>query len=407
MTCIVDLTNECLLQIVGYLDLKDQLNLKQATDSATRLSSMVAYAWRLQKKFHVYKEFEKRHDLLEDFLKCICSSVTGLILNQLPKEQFDLWGNNVFPNMRELEYRGDILKRWDDDQDCELLVNAFPRLESVSLSGNNFGKHISRWENLRRLDLSRNGKLKLQFLKEICKKLRLQSLKLSIYYTAGNNDAYVQPISTLNDLEELEITLDYLSQEKIAQLLMLPKLRKFCINNLDNPYFWSVIHRVRGEDVLAVTLYDDDWRSSSETLKMFPNLRSLTIIDDNYFDHSELRKFNNVWPEIEGMWKVIAACHQLADIKLSELALKEELLAFNMDTIKRILDARKTPLVVHMGQTGFFGKTDYISLSEKIEHPKLKLHFHPWNYKSIESAEGYIVELVPLASKKIIRLNNK
>nr|XP_043069179.1 uncharacterized protein LOC122320938 [Drosophila bipectinata] len=318
MTCIVDLTNECLLQIVGYLDLKDQLNLKQATDSATRLSSMVAYAWRLQKKFHVYKEFEKRHDLLEDFLKCICSSVTGLILNQLPKEQFDLWGNNVFPNMRELEYRGDILKRWDDDQDCELLVNAFPRLESVSLSGNNFGKHISRWENLRRLDLSRN-----------------------------------------------EITLDYLSQEKIAQLLMLPKLRKFCINNLDNPYFWSVIHRVRGEDVLAVTLYDDDWRSSSETLKMFPNLRSLTIIDDNYFDHSELRKFNNVWPEIEGMWKVIAACHQLADIKLSELALKEELLAFNMDTIKRILDARKTPLVVHMGQTGFFGKTDYISLSEK------------------------------------------
>ncbi|KAH8328950.1 hypothetical protein KR074_000541, partial [Drosophila pseudoananassae] len=342
-------------QIVGYLDLKDQLNLKQATNNTTRLSSMVAYAWKLQKKYYVYKtEFEKRHDLLEDFLKCICSSVTGLVLNELPKEQLDLWGNHVFPNMRELDFRGNLLKRQDVDPSCEILVNSFPLLESVSLSGDNFGKHISQWENLRRLDLLGNDELKLEFLEEICKKLRLQSLKLSIGYTCGNNDAYVQLISTLHDLEELEICLYYQSHDIIAPLLILPKLRRFCIHNVDNPfYFLPVIQRVRGEDVLSVTLYDDDWRSSSETLVLLRNLRSLTINKQSIFDlFFEPRKFNNVWPDIEGMWKVVAACPQLADIKLSVLALKEELFAFKKDTMKRILDARKTPLVVHIDQPG-------------------------------------------------------
>nr|XP_043069180.1 uncharacterized protein LOC108124490 [Drosophila bipectinata] len=401
MTCIVDLTNECLLQIVGYLDIHDQLNLRQATDSATRLSSAVACSWKLQEKYCFYKfDFDKRPDLLEDFLQCICSSVAGLVLNELPKEQLNILGNYIFPNMRELEFRGVLLKQGDVDPVCEILVRSFPLLESVLLDGFNFGKHISQWENLRKLNLLGNEGLELQFLEEICKKNRLQSLKLSICNTRGNNDAYVQHILTLQDLEELEISLETLSQEKIAQLLILPKLRRLCIRMDDEDNLLPVIQRVRGDDVLAIRLYDNDWRSSLEALVLLRNLRSLTLNDENLFEHYfEPRDLNNVWPDIDGMWRVVAACHQLAEIKLSELALQEELWAFNMDTIKRILDARQTPLVVHMDETGFFGKTDYISLSEKIEHPKLKLHFHPWNNKSLESAEGYIVELVPLASK--------
>ncbi|KAH8409882.1 hypothetical protein KR009_000297, partial [Drosophila setifemur] len=393
-------------KIIEYLNLREQLQLWQATDSTSRLGGVVSYCWQRQNSHTVFRNtFEGIPAVLEDFLRCICSSVTVLTLNYLPMEQLELWKNHVFPNLRELYYMGDENGDEDDDSDIAILVKCFPQLESIGLSGNSSGQHISQWRNLRRLDMQLCWYLSTQCFEEICQNPRLQML--NIQWRRSEEDAYVQAILKLLDLEELEVDIVNLSQENTRQLMSLPKLRKLRLHHFDHlDDLLLDICRLRGHDVMAATFNDNIWMRPLDVLAKLYNLRSLTIIDDegcididfsaliNCFPRLEQLHLDNslIWSNADGIWSVVGSCPKLKLFAMSNMDLNEEFFAFSASTMNRVLDSREDPLVMHFYKTGS-------QISERFRHRSLKLSYGAKNYTYSQVPEDCMeLELRPMES---------
>ncbi|XP_017026115.1 uncharacterized protein [Drosophila kikkawai] len=395
MTSISSLNEDCLLQIVEYLGLEEQLELWQATESTSRLCSVISYAWQRQSKHCVRREtFSGRPVLQRDFLQCISSTVTELTLRYLPMEQLEQWKAHTFPNVRELYYLGDEYDEADGDADIAIMVSCFPQLESVGISGNTSGQHISQWRHLRRLDLQLCWYLGLQCFEDICQKLRLQTL--TVQWRRAEEDVYVQAISALEDLEELDLDIVHLSPENARKLLSLPKLAKFRLHNMD--LFDSVLEdiaRLRGPDLVGITCRDNFVRWSPRVLANLVNLRRLTLVDDEgscaidfsviikSFPHLEQLNLENsrIWPNADGIWDVVAACPQLEVITVFNQCLSEDFFAFSASTMQRALDKRIEPLAIRFLGTG----------NEEL----IAQHFVHRNLKVFHKATDYTISQVP------------
>ncbi|KAH8260408.1 hypothetical protein KR026_011072, partial [Drosophila bipectinata] len=395
-------------QIVEFLDIEEQLQLWQATESTSRLNSVVAYAWQRQSKHSIHREtFDDRPQLLEDFLQAIRSSVVELTLNYLPMSQLELWRKHIFPNIRELYYMGDEDGDADVDSEVEILLHCFPLVESIGLGGNCSGRYIDQFRNLRRLDLQLCWFLSTQCFENICRNLPLQTL--NIQWRRADEDAYVRAISTLHDLEELELEIVHLAPENIPQLINLPKLRKLRIHNFDQlDDLLSEIGGLRGQDVVAATCKDSIWTRTPGVLAKLHNLRSLTIIDDegccaidfsviyHCFPRLEQIHLENsrIWPNADGIWDVVDACPHLTDFTISNMVLYEEFFAFSASTMNRILDRREKTLVLHLNENEMESL-----ICERFVHPKLKLSFEPTSDASSSVPEEWMeLELLPKLS---------
>ncbi|KAH8305400.1 hypothetical protein KR018_001761, partial [Drosophila ironensis] len=395
-------------KIIEYLDLDDQLNLWQAAEPTTRLSTVITSAWQRRKKFFLDGDSFEGPELLNGFLQCICSTVTELRLSYLPMDQLELWRPHTFPELRELCYLAD--ENSDDhveDEDLAILVGCFPNLESLGMSGNSFGNHISRWRELRRLDLQLCWYLSIECFEEICRNLPLQTL--SVQWQRSQEDAYVQAIALLKDLEELELDIVHLSPHNIRQVLGLPKLRKLRIHNFDYlDDLLADIGQIRGRDVVAATCNDNIYMRTPEVMAKLENLRSLTLVDDegccaidfgviiNCFPQLEqLHLLNSrIWPNADGIWSVVAACPKLTHFAISNMTLYEEFFAFSASAMKRVLDPRDVTLEMN------FSKNEMESLiSKTFVHPNLRLSFGSTdNAISTVPQEAIELELLPLQS---------
>ncbi|XP_041632036.1 uncharacterized protein [Drosophila kikkawai] len=391
MTSISSLNEDCLLQIVEYLSLEEQLELWQATESTSRLCSVISYAWQRQSKHCVRREtFSGRPVLLQDFLKCISSTVAELTLCHLPMEQLEQWKDHTFPNVRELYYLGDEYDEADGDADIAIMVSCFPQLESVAISGDTSGQHISQWRHLRRLDLKLCWYLDLQCFEDICQKLYLQTL--TVQWRREEEDVYVQAISALEDLVELDLTIFHLSPENARKLLSLPKLAKFRLHHMD--LFNSVLEdiaRLRGPDLVGITCRDNSVRWRPRVLANLVNLRRLTHVGGSCaidfsviiknFPHLEQLNLENwrIWPNADGIWDVVSACPQLEVITVFNLS--EDFFAFSASTMQRALDRRIEPLAIRFLGTG----------NEEL----VAKHFVHRNLKVFHKATNYTISQVP------------
>ncbi|KAH8325838.1 hypothetical protein KR067_008802, partial [Drosophila pandora] len=392
-------------RIIEFLDLDEQLQLWQATEATSRLNTVISYAWQRQNKHSISREnFEGRPELLKDFLNTIRVTVTELTMRYLPMEQLELWRKHQFPNIRELYYMGDENGDVDGDSDFEILVNCFPQLESIGLSGNTTGKYIDQWRHLRRLDLQLCWYLSTQCFEDICKSLPLQSL--NIQWRRAEEDAYARAVSTLLHLEELELDIVHLAPENVRQILSLPKLRKLRVHNFDQlDDLLLEIGRLRGKDVVSATCNDNIWMRTPGVLSKLNNVRSLTLIDDegccaidfsviiNCFPRLEQLHLENsrIWPNADGIWDVVAACPHLTNFTISNMVLYEEFFAFSGSIMKRILDRRQETLVLH------FNKNEMESLiRERFVHPKLKLSFEETSDVPEVPEECMELELLPI-----------
>ncbi|KAH8238832.1 hypothetical protein KR038_004223, partial [Drosophila bunnanda] len=395
-------------QIIEYLSLEEQLQLWQATKPTSRLCSVLSYAWQRQSKHCVLREtFAGRPALQRDFLQCISSTVTEFTLRYLPMEQLEQWKDHTFPNVRELYYLGDEYDEADGDSDIAILVNCFPQLESIGISGNTSGQHISKWQRLRRMDLQLCWYLGLQCFEDICQKLRLQAL--AVQWRRAEEDVYVQAISALNDVEELDLDIVHLSTENARKLLSLPKLSKLRLHNLD--LFDSVLEdiaRLRGQDLVAVTCRDNFVRWSPQVLAKLISLRRLTLVDDEgscaidfsviikSFPHLEQLHLENsrIWPNADGIWNVVAACPQLEVITVYNQCLAEEFFAFSASTMERALDKRIEPLSIRFNGTGHEEL-----IAKHFVHRKLKV-FHKARDYSISQVPEECMEFEFLIQEK-------
>ncbi|KAH8279810.1 hypothetical protein KR054_006396, partial [Drosophila jambulina] len=395
-------------RIVEYLNLEEQLELWQATESDSRLCSVISYAWQRQSHHCVRREtFDGKPALQRDFLQCISSTDAELTLRHLPMEQLEQWKEHTFLNVKELYYLGDEYDEADGDTDIAILVSCFPQLESIGLSGNTSGQHISKWRHLRRLDLQLCWYLGSQCFKEICENLRLQSL--TVQWRRAEEDVYVQAISALKELEELDLDIVHLSTENARKLLSLPKLAKFRLHNMD--LFDSVLEdiaRLRGQDLVAVTCRDNFVRWSPQVLAKLLNLRRLTLVDDEgscaidfsvilkSFPHLEQLHLENsrIWPNADGIWDVVAACPQLELITVFNQCLSEDFFAFSASTMQRALDKRTEPLSIRFRGTGH---EDLIT--KKFVHRKLRVLYVATDY-AVSQVPDECVELEFLVREK-------
>lgn len=353
-------------QIVEYLNLEEQLQLWQATKSTSRLCSVISYAWQRQSKHCVGREtFAERPALQLEFLRCICPTVAELTLRYLPIKQLRQWKGLTFPNLRELYYLGDEYDDCDGDADIAILVDCFPQLESLGLSGNTSGQHIGQWRHLRRLDLQLCWYMGSQCFEDICKNLRLQYL--SVQWRRAEEDVYVQAISTLQELQELDLDIVFLRSENAHKLLSLPKLAKLRLHNLD--LFDDVLEdigRLRGQDLLAITCRDNIMLWRPAVLATLNCLRRLTLVDDEgsydiglsvivksfprleqlHLEHSR------IWPNADGLWDVVEACPHLKFITISNPDLPVEFFVFSASIMQRVLNQRAQPLSLRFYGTG-------------------------------------------------------
>ncbi|EDW87864.1 uncharacterized protein LOC6527059 isoform X1 [Drosophila yakuba] len=401
MACIENLNDDCLLKIVEYLNLEEQLQLWKSSEPASRMRSVISYSWQREAEHSVDQEtFKDNYEVLDEFLQCIRCTVAELTLRYLAMDQLERWKGHTFPNVRQLTYLGDESSEIDGDADIGILVDCFPQLEAIGLSGNTSGNHISRWRNIRRLDLQLCWYLSTQCFEDICHNLHLEAL--SIQWHRAEEDAYVRAISRLQALEELELDIVHLSRESISQLLDLPKLKKLRLHNFDQlDYVLSDIGRIRGQDVLAAAFSDNIWMMQTEVLAKLRSLRCLTLVDDegccdidfptiiNCFPLLEQLHLENsrIWVNADGIWDTVLACPRLRVFSMSNQVLYDEFFAFSKSTMNRALNQRMEDLTMH------FYKTDKEDLiSKHFRHPKLNVSFSATS-SSYSQLPGECIEL--------------
>ncbi|XP_017005371.2 uncharacterized protein [Drosophila takahashii] len=389
MACIDNLNDDCLLKIVEYLNLEDQVQLWKSSESSSRLRSALSYAWQRQTNHTVNrKTFEGNPDVLHEFLRSIRLTVAELSLENLNMDQLKQWKNHTFPNMRDLSYTVHRDNKMEEDSDIAILVNCFPLLEGFEVCANASGQHISQWRNLRRLDLQLCWYLTTQNFEEICQSLgNLQTLK--IQWLIHEEDDFVRAISSLKELEELELHIYDLGTENTSKLMRLPKLRKLRLWNYDNlDKILSDIGRLRGQDMVSAVFEDNIFIWKTRVMSKFRYLRCLTLVNGEECDAIDFRSITNCFPLLEQLhlkssrilsnaneiWDVVLACPRLRVFSMTNQVLHDEFFAFSKSIMSRALNQRKEALTIQ------FYKTDKEALiAQHFRHPKLIVSYNPTN----------------------------
>ncbi|KAH8251213.1 hypothetical protein KR032_003266, partial [Drosophila birchii] len=363
-------TKHLFSKIIDYLSLDVQLQLWQATESKSRLSLAILKAWQRKDKhcLHWSESLDDREVVFQSFLNSICSIVKELELSGFPLVKIEVFRHHRFCNTRKLVYSREE-SDLDDGTDMAILLKCCPQLESLEMRGNGTGHHVDRWKHLQRLNIieaSENWKTK-QFLK-VCLECPLKFL--CVRWRESEEDAFVESISKLQELEGLHLEFNQLSTENTHKLLSLPKLRKFRFGEFENVEdLLNDVFEIRGKDVVALSCNENFWLYLIPN--RFENVSKIVIIDEGVVKgiwyaqsfNEALREFpqlkelhlenTSVWSDGEEFWNTISCCPWLKLLYLVKLNIdNDKLLQFSEETIQKALSQREEPLVIHFVKTG-------------------------------------------------------
>lgn len=386
---IEDLNDDCLLKIIGYLDLESQLNLWRATEPTSPLKPTLSYSWSRQKGFVLGDAFDENRDLLEHFLQAIKDTVEFVSLFRFNMEQMEILQKHCFPKTQILNY-------WmgprasDGNYDIEMLVKSFPNIQSLTFCEPDFvykGEHIVKWDHILKLDARAVSYYwGPEVVKEICKKFPLQLLYISIP-VCSNTNAYLEPIYNLLDLEELDIEVNF-TPDVARRLLQLPKLRKLRFFELDSYELLHFIGYMRGKDVYELHCHDGLCNGCyfgapgpvlNAILKRFEFLEKLHLEGSNF------------WSNPEEFWHVPSICPKLKLLYIYDIFLNYPLFALSPSAMKNALDNRSVPLTLHLYKT-----EQELGICQSLKHPNLKLIFEPVPVNDITFREHIELEMRPL-----------
>lgn len=246
---------------------------------------------------------------------------------------------------------------------------------------------------------------------------------LSVAWRESEEDAHVEAISKLQELEELHLELDYLSKENIFKLLALPKLRRLRFDEFEEvEELLKNISEIKGVDVVALTCNENFWLYL--TSNHFRNVQKLCIINEGVVEgiwsapsfNEIIKEFSSlielyledttIWGTGAEFWELISYCPQLHLLYLENYEIDDQFLEFNASIMDKALTHRKDHLVVHFVNTY---REELVSkfiqlficfsfcfiihkIAERLQHPKLELSF-----KAIKNAypnlSGGLIEL--------------
>ncbi|XP_037711781.1 uncharacterized protein LOC119548554 isoform X2 [Drosophila subpulchrella] len=383
MSSIASLNDKCLLKIAEYLDIGEQLCLWQATDPTSRLNIILLNCWQSQNNHFLHgKIFEDKPELLHKFLECISSTVVKLTVVDFSLDQASGFRSHSFPKARVLDYS----REESDVDDMETLVTCFPLIESFKMSVKDeilSAHHVVRWERLRKLDIMEASMhWKTKCFQEVCQKLELQLL--SVAWIESEEDAYVEAICKLQELEELQLELMVLSRENTRKLLTLPKLKKLRLDEFEDVTdLLDIVVEMRGQDVVSLTCNENFWLYLIPN--HFQNVRKVCIINEGVVEgiwtaesfNKSLREFpclvelylkdTTIWGTGDEFWDMIYSCPQLQLIYLHSHEIDDGCLEFSASTMDKALCQRQNPLVIH------FFKTSHEELL--LSHSKIEISF--------------------------------
>ncbi|XP_017041426.2 uncharacterized protein LOC108088228 [Drosophila ficusphila] len=412
MSNFVNLNEKCLLKIVDYLKLEDQLNLWSATKCIPKLQKVVSSSWQIRRQHYLRRNtFKDKEILLQDFLQCIGCTVEKFIFEDFPIDQLYAFRNHGFPNMRVLDYSNE-----DSDlvNDVKTLVNCFPLIETFKMGaligGLSYEHHIARWKNLKRLDIMGSSKhWKTICFQEICQKLQLQFLSVS--WRESEEDAYVEAISKLQELEELKLDLNLISRENTIKLLNLPKLRKLCFEEFEDVQdFLDNIVEIRGKDVTGITWNENFWLWLNPN--RFKNVQKVSIIDEGVVEgiwyapifNKSLSDFPqllelclaniNIWQTGDELWEMIYSCQQLKLLQLENFEMEHEFFDFSFMSMDKALCQRRDPLVIN-----FLNTYHKDLIFQHFIHSKLKIFINV-SRESLSKFSGGVLELEFISNSK-------
>lgn len=270
------LNTDCLIEILKFLKLKDQITLYQLNST---LQAATCTLWHTKHK-HVHINFLESAMSSEDFgifLDCIKDTVEVIQLRFLNKHKYEVMKRYCFKRLKSFRY---TLEKpyFLEDNDLKDLKVMMPNLQAFSPHGNLTGLYMTEWPLLKELNLSFCFSIEMQHFQTILSQLKLEKLKLNIF---PNNNQFDQ----LN-LQEAKIeNLKYLELNTYEFYYFLSKplkdLKELIITNHYNPRqlfdvllsIWQAkdIHRIETANVNNVLM---------NCLEMHMNVEELSIIND-------------------------------------------------------------------------------------------------------------------------------
>ncbi|TMW45040.1 hypothetical protein DOY81_009882, partial [Sarcophaga bullata] len=224
------LNTDCLIEILKFLNLNDQIKLHQLNSS---LQTATATLWLIKYK-HVHINFLETSLSSEEFgifLNCIQDTVEMMQLRFINQSTYEVMKRFRFKCLKT--FRFTLEKPYFlEDNDLKDLKIMMPNLQALSPHGNLTGLYMCEWPTLKELNLSFCFKVEMQHFQTILSQLKLEKLKLNIF---PNNQQFEQ----LN-LQEAQLdNLKYLELNTYEFYYFLAKplkaLKQLIITNHYNP----------------------------------------------------------------------------------------------------------------------------------------------------------------------------
>lgn len=360
------LNNDCQLIIIKYLNLEEQFTLFEATNEepTNRLILNLRYTWQHELGFNLDEEhfniFDKRPELLHDFLFTISPSVQHLSLLDITLDRLKSWKNFNFPEMTSLQYRvhNENVDMTNENLVTQLLGELFPELHNIMPCGRFDLIHLTNWKQMRKLDMF------------YCKPF-------------SPTDESARGISGLQMLQHLIINSEDLREEQFKTFLGLPKLRSLTLGYLAVKRLNSIIE-MRCPKIESITLNYLSWKELS-VVKNLINLRKLTLLNikitsENIQDLIKglplLEQLDiidsRIWRSENELWKTVACCSSLKILNISNVKLYGSFFSANRRPMEIVLNGRPIPLTLYWHD---ISENTLIRLYFK--HPNLQVLFEP------------------------------
>ncbi|XP_068150596.1 uncharacterized protein [Drosophila tropicalis] len=387
----LSLNDDCWLLILKYVSLEDQLSLAQVSST---FDAVVTRNWASMKSakitYDVLDKFKLNKDQFDEFMARSCGSLQKLRLKGGTQELLRSMGQYSFPNLTVL----DIEMNYNEEQADEetlMLVELFPNLTKLTLHSSTTGRHLCRLHKLKELHLIWCEDLDTTTFDEIFSSLNLEKLSVLYYgYNVNLGDGLL-PATKCQTLQEVLIDDHHLLGDVLNNILRLPHLKKLTFYTRD--YYEHILNMVAQQQPLKVhsILFNDAlWSSDRGTnsIMCMTNIRRLVLYDDD-IDTEILYKIFNCLPHLEELhlikmrslpfarhfWDMVANCPTMKILNLCNTKLDEEFVKISSLRLNRVLDGRRTPLRMHVHNTGLERHPHNILTS--LQHPNLKLSLDP------------------------------
>ncbi|KAH8263472.1 hypothetical protein KR044_009333, partial [Drosophila immigrans] len=354
------LNDDCQLAIIKYLNLTDQIALYEATRGVSnRLTNSIVSAWKHQLYFtvdgHIYEKFKKNPEMLDIFLSSISGTVQELKLLSVSVDFLKRWKNYTFPSMKTLEYTLDEweVDNWRNDpcnEAVEILTKLFPGLHSVKPHGCFDNHELSKWTQLRKLDLA----------------VYWPCARWLVEMSSAVTDDWPNEIIDCQLLEELRLyrgCWNYVYDEVMA----LPRLStlSFFLNLKMDIYYLSGVLEPRVNDIDKIVFNDFIWLSSMYPLRILSNLRHLVLARVRFTTEDLLEEITNLkkleqldlidfisWSDATELWQMVAHCPSLKILNISGIKMHKGFFEFDQRVMKETLDNRSHPFTLHCHDPG-------------------------------------------------------